>query len=125
MLMDDCHIVLIESLEGTMIEFKMVFRETKMTMCGGKTVLQEHVMLNFNISPKKLKATRAQIAKDQANKKQGGEAEGDENLLVFEENDALGFDPDQFLKLITQMERQKRQAVDGGEGNAGKTKSKE
>ena len=59
-LMDDCHIVLIESLEGTNIEFKMVFRETKMNFCGGgKTVIQEHVLLNFNISPKKIKATRA------------------------------------------------------------------
>jgi hypothetical protein len=106
-LMDDCHIVLIESSEGTTIEFKMVFRETKFNICGGgKTVIQEHVLLNFNISPKKLKTTRAQIAKDQANKKLNqGETEGDDNLLVFEENDALGFDPDQFLKLITQMER--------------------
>jgi len=64
--------------------------------------------MNFEISPKKLKATRAQISKDLATKgKDDEDAEKGSEDLVFPENDALGFDPDLFLKLLTQMERQK------------------
>lgn len=49
------------------------------------------------------------MAKDLAAKSKGEGADDEKGAqeLVFEENDALGFDPDKFLKLLTQMERQK------------------
>lgn len=46
---------------------------------------------------------RQQKAKDSAMSTKNGEEE--QEGLVFEENDALEFDPERFLKLLTQMER--------------------
>ena len=114
MLMPQCHVVLIENNEGQSVQFKMVYRETKFSVCGGTKTLQEHILLNFEISPRKLKATRAQLAKDLALRaKEADDEEKPSEDLVFPENDALGFDPDLFLKLLTQMERQKS-AMAGG-----------
>lgn len=67
-LMERSHVVLIESSDGQSVEFKLVFRETKFRICGADEVLQEHILLNFDISPQKLKHTRAQISKEQAMK---------------------------------------------------------
>lgn len=78
-LMASSHIVLIESDDGQKVEFKLVFRETTRQwhgICGPGKVLQEHILLNFDISPKKLKQTRAQIAKEQAQSKKEAEDPG-------------------------------------------------
>lgn len=131
-LMASSHIVLIESDDGQKVEFKLVFRETTRPwrgICGPGKVLQEHILLNFDISPKKLKQTRAQIAKEQAQGKKEAEEPGaaatggaeaaskdkdkdekkkdEKDMLIFEANDALAFDPVKFLGLLTQMEQQK------------------
>lgn len=34
-----CHVVLIESVDGQSIEFKLVFRESQFKLCGGDSVL--------------------------------------------------------------------------------------
>lgn len=57
-------------------------------------------------------AQQEQKAKTPTSKEQGGDEEGDQDFdpagkLIFDENDALTFDPEKFFKLITQMERQK------------------
>jgi len=65
------------------------------------------------------------MAKDLAlkDKQENAEEEGEGELLVFPENDALGFDPDLFLRLLTQMERQKS-AITGSAPATGKKKKK-
>ena len=60
MLMPKSHIVLIESNDGQTIEFKLVYRETKFSVCGSDKVLQEHILLNFEISQKKIKSQFSQ-----------------------------------------------------------------
>lgn len=40
-LMKQCHVVLIESSEGQTVQFKMVYRETKFSICGPDKTLQE------------------------------------------------------------------------------------
>lgn len=117
-----CHCVLIESDRGQQVEFKLVFRQTKYNPCGANKVLQEQILLSFNISPQKLKAMRQQKAKDSAMSTKNGDEE--EEGLVFEENDALEFDPDGFLKLLTQMERQKAAYSLLEDNNDGTTSSK-
>lgn len=99
-----------------------MFRETKFNLCGADKVLQEHILLNFEIPPKKLKEMRQQIAKDIAAEKDEAGAGNDPgqttggvgkvesekkspSVLFFAENDALTFDPGKFLNLLTQMER--------------------
>ena len=135
-LLHKCHVVLIESDESQKVEFKLVFRETKFSICGADKVLQEHILLSFEISPKKLKEMRQQIAKDQAMEKNKNDDAGTGNdpsqpagggaaqHLVFEENDALAFDHDGFLKLLTQMERQKSAYVLLADGANDRSKSK-
>ena len=75
-LLPHCHLVLIESSEGQSIELKLIFRQVKKVMCGPDKVLQEQIMMKFDIYPKKLKQMRQQIAKDmalaKANKKDDG-----------------------------------------------------
>ena len=38
-LLHKCHVVLIESGESQKVEFKLVFRETKFSVCGSDKVL--------------------------------------------------------------------------------------
>ena len=75
-LMPKCHVVLIESDEGQKVEFKLVFRETKGTMCTSK-VLQEHILLNFEINPKVLKTQKG--SKETAGKGDEAGTGGDAN----------------------------------------------
>lgn len=76
-LMASSHVVLIESSDGQKVEFKLVFRERARAICGPGKVVQEHILLNFDISPKKLKQTRAQIAKEHAQGKKPDEHAGE------------------------------------------------
>jgi hypothetical protein len=78
-MMPQCHVVLIESSEAQTVQFKMIYRETKFNVCGANKVLQEQLLLNFEISPKKIKATRAQMARDHAKKKERGESSESED----------------------------------------------
>ena len=118
-LLPHCHLVFIESSEGQSIELKLVFKQVKKVMCGPDKVMQEQIMMKFDIYPKKLKEMRQQIAKDMAlaksSKKESNqfgligqdEATPEMANLKFEENDSLEFDPDKFFALIARMERQK------------------
>jgi len=142
-LIPKCDLIMIESDDQQRIEFKLVYRERKKQLCGPDLVTHEHILLQFQIHVKSLKASRERIRQGLANKqlhpakqKPAGSASppspgntgskgtapqsdvdpADERLptetsdvgkLVFEENDALTFDPDKFFALLTQMERQK------------------
>ena len=134
-LIDKCHVVLIESDESQKFEFKLVFRETKFQICGADKVLQEHVLLNFEILPQKLKAMReaAKASTDKDKKDEAGAGNdpgaGGE-AWAFDPDDALAFDPAKFLNLLTQMERQKSAYVllaegapDGSKSRRGKSKA--
>lgn len=137
-LMAKSHVVLIESSDGQKVEFKLVFRETQWSLCGPDKVLQEHILLNFDISPKKLKQTRAQISKTKSTEQAQGKKPSEEpgaagapggaeaavQPLIFEENDALAFHPGKFLWLLTQMERQKSAYAADGDDAGGKKKKK-
>ena len=57
-LLPHCHLVFIESSEGQSIELKLVFKQVKKVMCGPDKVLQEQIMMKFDIYPKKLKEMR-------------------------------------------------------------------
>jgi len=125
-LISKSNVVLIESDDRQRIEFKIVFQEVKQQLCGPDKILDEQVLISFDIYPKKLKLLMAQVDKDvaekklqqarKADKKAGGGAGGwivednkDDNTgkLVFPENDALTFSPPKFAALITRMERQR------------------
>jgi hypothetical protein len=57
-LLPNCQLVFIESSEGQSIELKLLFRQVKKVMCGPDKILQEQIILKFNIYPKKLKQMR-------------------------------------------------------------------
>ena len=99
-LMPKCHCVLIEG-EGQKIEFKLVLRETKISLCGPPKVLEEHTLLSFDISAKKIKMMRKTVADYQASQK--GKKEDDRDKppdLIFEGNDTLVFNYEKFLKIL-------------------------
>lgn len=99
------NVVMIESDDRQYIQFKLVYCELKQGLCGPPKVISEQILVNFNIYPKTLKAKIQQAEKDRA--ADGGDKDDDRGELVFDENDALTFDPTRFSALITQMERQK------------------
>jgi len=126
--------VLIESDEAQKFEFKLVFRQTKFNPCGADKVLQEHVLLNFEILPQKLKAMR-EAAKAPTDKNKNDEAgtgndpgtaggSGGPPAWAFDNDDALAFDPAKFLNLLTQMERQKSAYVLLADGAPERSKSR-
>lgn len=57
-LIPKCNLVLIESNDMQHIELKLVYRKTKKQMCGPDLVVQEHILLKFNLGIKELKAKR-------------------------------------------------------------------
>ena len=91
-------VVLIEADNGQSVEFKLVFKQKKSSICGPDRVLQEQIILKFDIPTKKIKEMRQkkgfQVPEDPKDPDQ-------EEFLVFEENDALEFDPQGFIRLIS------------------------
>lgn len=112
-LMPNSHLIMIESHDEQTIELKLVYREMKFQLCGPSKVAQEHILLSFEITLKKIKETRKKISENKATENKDEKQEDDDDelnsdkILVFEENDSLVFHPEKFLKLITQMDKQK------------------
>jgi len=130
-LLGKSNIVMIESDDRQYIQFKLVYQELKPGMCGPPKVINEQILVNFNIYPKALKGLiqdAERQAKANGNEKKpqdkAGEADKDDGKaeLVFPENDAITFDPQRFSDLITQMERQKSAYVLQAEPGTPETK---
>lgn len=106
---------MIESDDRQYIQFKLVYQELKYGMCGPPKVINEQILVNFDIYPKALKARVEQAEKEKEalrnERKQDKAAvidkDDDRGKLVFPENDSLTFEPTLFNALVTQMERQK------------------
>lgn len=122
---------MIESDDRQYIQFKLVYQELKYGMCGPPKVINEQILVNFDIYPKELKtmvqhaekekeALRANERKPQ-DKTADNDKDDDRGKLVFQQNDALTFDPTLFNALITQMERQKSAYVLQAEPGASET----
>lgn len=97
-------------------------------------MVDEQVLINFDIYPKELKMMLAMIEAELAEKRKqnagkpekkaaADEDNKDDNTgkLVFPQNDALTFDPQKFAALVTRMERQRSAYVlrQDGEGDEG------
>jgi hypothetical protein len=70
-------------------------------LCGPPKVLEEHVLLSFDILAKKVKEMRKKVALYESAQRGKREAEKDDQpLLVFEDNDTLAFNHEKFLKIL-------------------------
>lgn len=92
-----------------------MFREEEKPLCGPPKVLSENTMMKFNIYPKQLQMKRNKLIKDKTLRSlTGGDAAAakkeeekeEKEPLIFEENEAIHYDPDKFMVLLNQMERQ-------------------
>lgn len=50
-----CTVAIIESDDRKSLQFKLIYKNTESQMCGPPKVLEEQVMLQFKIEPKKVK----------------------------------------------------------------------